>query len=328
MSYFFNNGMNILPDKDMFLQKYGCIKIEYREHENKRYYIYAFDNDLPEWDFDSGELVLITRDEKFVNKLKEYIFSIVVGEVFCKECFRRKDINSLSDDENMQFWGMMFWNKTPLRTKSLLQDEILYSFPDIDWSMVQYLTDSERPMIFHEYCANHCMTREEYNNHNKIQQREKEIHHMWKKLITSEILQGTEELLEDYLCEHIEVIEEGMKFLSRQDRIDYGVIDILAKDKNDTRCVIELKINEPDKNILWQSAYYPSYSKDEKIRMITIAPSYPPKIYNALLNVKDVEMKVFFKNANGLFEIKDFNTQSKITLQKQNNHINKVISMS
>ncbi|WP_255286867.1 hypothetical protein [Bacillus wiedmannii] len=90
MSYFFNNGMNILPDKDAFLQKYGCIKIEYREHENKRYYIYAFDNELPEWDFNTGELLLITQDEKFVNKLKEYILSIVVGDFFLQRVFQEE----------------------------------------------------------------------------------------------------------------------------------------------------------------------------------------------------------------------------------------------
>ncbi|MBJ8205468.1 DUF91 domain-containing protein [Bacillus cereus] len=320
MNYFFNNGLTMRLDKESFLQKYGCLKIDYKEYEDKRYYIYAFDNSLSEWDFSKGELLLVTQDKNIVDTLKKIIFTIEVGEFFCKRCFQNKNIEGLSDTENTQFWGESIWEKTPLRAKKRLQDEILFSMPDVDWSMIQYLTDSKESSIFHGICNKYCMKSEEYKNSNIIQEREKNIQMLWKKLIAYELLDGSEEFLEDYLCDYIEDIEEGMVFVSRQDRIDYGVIDILAKDKNNVRCVIELKIGEPDKNILWQSAYYPSYFEEEKIRMITIAPDYPPKIYNALQNVKNVEMKMFCTNEEGMFEIRDFKVEPVQEIQRESDN--------
>ena len=46
--------------------------------------------------------------------------------------------------------------------------------------------------------------------------------------------------------------------------------------------------------------------------MITIAPNYSNRIYNALKNINNVEMKVFGKDENGDFEIKDFEIQNPI----------------
>lgn len=57
--------------------------------------------------------------------------------------------------------------------------------------------------------------------------------------------------------------------------------------------------------------YYPSCF-DEYVRMITIAPNYSNRIYNALKNINNVEMKVFGKDENGDFEIKDFEIQNPI----------------
>lgn len=128
---------------------------------------------------------------------------------------------------------------------------------------------------------------------------------IWEKLITTEIINGTENLLEAFLCYHIETIEDGMTFIERQHKVDYGVIDILAEDKNGVKCVVELKIVDDDKSITWQSAYYPACF-DEEVRMITIAPNYSNKIYRALQNVKNIEMKVFGKGNDGFLEIKDF----------------------
>lgn len=103
----------------------------------------------------------------------------------------------------------------------------------------------------------------------------------------------TEEQLEDYLIKNIELIEEGMKYIGRQIEVPGGIIDILAKDKNNNICVIELKIDE-DKSIVWQSIHYPKEIKKkyraDKVRMMTIAPSYSKHLLKSLRDIEDVEV--------------------------------------
>lgn len=102
----------------------------------------------------------------------------------------------------------------------------------------------------------------------------------------------SEKDLEDYVAIDLEVIEEGMKLIKRQVEVPGGIVDILAKDKNGTFCVIELKIKE-DKSIIWQSIHYPTqikkmYNVDE-VRMLTVTPNYSKSIYDALKSSGDVE---------------------------------------
>ncbi|PHC86018.1 hypothetical protein COF42_17035 [Bacillus wiedmannii] len=297
------NGDNII-NLDLFTEKYGCIKVEFKQKEGERYYLYAFRNDLAEWDFNKGELILITYSEDIVKEIASKVLTIYVGNAFCKECFRKKDIEKLSTNEGTRYWCHYIWDKTPLRTRKLLQDEILCSINDMDWSMVRKITD-EKPLVFFGICSDSCMTREEYDNNDVIQQKIKLIDEIWEELITEEIMNGPESLLEDLLCDHIFTIEEDMHFIERQYRVENGIIDIIANDKNGTKCIIELKTVEDDKSLVWQSAYYPSCF-NEDVRMITIAPNYSNRIYNALKNIKNVEMKIFGKDSNGKFHIKDF----------------------
>ncbi|MGR6008164.1 hypothetical protein ACT7CZ_03430 [Bacillus cereus] len=126
-----------LNDFDSFTKKYGCIKVDFKQQEGERYYLYAFRNDLTEWDFNKGELILITNNEDKVKEIASKILTLSVGEFFCKECFRKKDIEKLSNKDNTKYWCHNFWDKTPNLTKKLLQDEILYSIDDMDWSMVK-----------------------------------------------------------------------------------------------------------------------------------------------------------------------------------------------
>lgn len=44
-----------------------------------------------------------------------------------------------------------------------------------------------------------------------------------------------------------------MNFIDRQYKVENGIIDIIAKDKNGTKCIIELKVVEDDKSLVWQS---------------------------------------------------------------------------
>ncbi|MCU5616993.1 endonuclease NucS [Bacillus cereus] len=301
-----------LNDFDSFTKKYGCIKVDFKQQEGERYYLYAFRNDLTEWDFNKGELILITHNEDQVKEISSKILTLSVGEFFCKECFRKKDIEKLSNKDNTKYWCHNFWDKTPNRTKKLLQDEILYSIDDMDWSMVKSITNDDKPFVFFGICSDSCMTREEFKNNDAIQEKIKFMDNIWEELITEEMMNGPESLLEDILCDHIFVIEEGMSFIERQYRVDNGIIDIIAKDKNGTKCIIELKVVADDKNLAWQSAYYPSCF-DEDIRMITIAPNYSDRIYNALKNISNVEMKVFGKDSNGKFDIKDFDNKESVS---------------
>lgn len=106
----------------------------------------------------------------------------------------------------------------------------------------------------------------------------------------------SEKDLENYLVYNIELIEEGMEFIDRQVKVDGGIIDIIAKDKEDNICIIEVKIDE-DKSIIWQSIHYPSEMrkrwKHKNIRMITIAPSYSEYIIKSLKSLRYVETKSY-----------------------------------
>lgn len=113
----------------------------------------------------------------------------------------------------------------------------------------------------------------------------------------------TEEDLEDYLVENLELIEEGMRLIKRQVDIPGGVIDILARDSKDEICVIEIKTKE-DKSLIWQTLHYPKEIKNmyrtKNVRMITVAPEYSKPIYDALKAVGNVEtLKYDIKVASG-----------------------------
>ncbi|MGH0480990.1 endonuclease NucS domain-containing protein [Bacillus cereus] len=324
MNDFLDNGLELLLDKDDFLKKYGCLKIDYREHENQRYYIYAFDNSLQEWDFNKGKLIMITQDQEIVDCVKSHVFSLEIGDFFCKECFRKKEVERLSNKKNTKYWCHGFWKKTPKEVTRLLQSEILFSINDIDWSMVKNIGNKNDPTVFFGLCSNHCMSREEFDNNKDIEEKKDQMEMIWLKLMTNEIINGTESLLEDFLCDYIEFIEEDMTFIERQHKVENGIIDILAEDKNGVKCIIELKIVEDDKGIAWQSAYYPSCF-DEEVRMITIAPNYSNRIYNALKNVKNVEMKVFGQNDEGILEVNDFEVELTKIEETENELIKDVI---
>lgn len=110
----------------------------------------------------------------------------------------------------------------------------------------------------------------------------------------------TEKDLEDYVIQNLDIFEEGLVCIGRQVEVKDGVIDILAKDKNDDIVIIELKIEEA-KSIVWQSIHYPAEIRDKyrsnKIRMITLAPTYSEGLLKTLkslgyVEIYDYEIKV------------------------------------
>lgn len=139
---------------------------------------------------------------------------------------------------------------------------------------------------------------------------------LWEhELATEAILKGNEKMLEGYIAHNIEIVEADMKLMDTQVKVKDGAIDILAEDKNGTTCIIELKVRANDKNLVWQSAYYQSQI-GEDVRVITIAPSYDEVISKELLNVKNIEMKIYGLNNRGLLQIESFQPNPPLKLSE------------
>lgn len=123
---------------------------------------------------------------------------------------------------------------------------------------------------------------------------EAEIHAVER--MTSNTSFITENDLEQYLIKNLHLIEEGLQYIDRQYSIKDGRIDILARDKNRQYVIIELKVQE-DKEIIWQSLFYPMQFKKEhkvdKVRMITLAPQYPNHILTPLKQIEGIEIMQF-----------------------------------
>jgi hypothetical protein len=102
--------------------------------------------------------------------------------------------------------------------------------------------------------------------------------------------------VEQFLRHRLEKVEEGLKYVSHQYYIPDARIDIVAKDKNNTYVILELKVVD-DKELIWQSMYYPSALqkklKVSKVRMITLSPSYSPSLLLPLKQLSHVEIMTF-----------------------------------
>ena len=98
--------------------------------------------------------------------------------------------------------------------------------------------------------------------------------------------------LEDYLIQHLDKIENGLTYVTRQFDLNEGRIDILAMDKDEKYVIIELK-TAIDKTLIWQCMYYPDELKQlyktRKVRMITIAPEYPDYLLKPLRKIRNIE---------------------------------------
>jgi RecB family endonuclease NucS len=108
----------------------------------------------------------------------------------------------------------------------------------------------------------------------------------------TEQIRNKEALLQDYLKDNLNLIEEGLLLINTEHKLEDGRIDILAKDHTGKICIIELKVIDNDEKLVFQSVYYPTLF-DEEVRMITVAPNYVNKIYDSLNSLKYVEMKQY-----------------------------------
>ncbi|RST76182.1 DUF91 domain-containing protein [Siminovitchia acidinfaciens] len=286
---------------------YGALKIDYRYNEGKRYFVYGFKNEQEEWNYNEGELLFVTENQKEVDDLKNHLFSIETGELYCTSCFKEKKIGQLKAKDT-KYWGYCVWDGLPFKTLKELQNKLISSVEEFNWSNVRGLTDREDPLVFFGICSTYCMTNEEEYDHSEaFCEYEKIIQNYEQKLAAQYLMDSSESALEHYIADHIEIIEEGLTLIERQKKVDggAGVIDILAKDLNNNICVIELKIVDNDKSIVWQSAFYQS-EFGPNVRVITIAPNYSPNIVKALSNVRNTELKFYFINEDGHLQIKDY----------------------
>ena len=121
----------------------------------------------------------------------------------------------------------------------------------------------------------------------------------------------SERTLELFLMGHLDLIEDGLTLISNQYIIDGGRIDILARDKDGTVCILELKVDD-DTDLVYQSIYYPIMIKEkfntDNVRMITVAKKYPDNIKLSLETIKGIEMYIYnYKLENS--EIKSMNME-------------------
>ena len=118
--------------------------------------------------------------------------------------------------------------------------------------------------------------------------------------------------LEEHIAKNLKQIEKGMslykkgKKSGRQYKIDFGFIDLLAKDKNDDFVVIELKVGKATYAVIGQVLSYIGWvrqnlAKNKKVRGIIIADDFHEKVKFAAkeipnLLLKQYEVSFSFKN--------------------------------
>lgn len=114
----------------------------------------------------------------------------------------------------------------------------------------------------------------------------------------SKILKINEREIQDYLWKHLEEIEDGLRPLSKEYKLERGRIDLLAIDKENKYVIIETKV-ERDTDLIWQRMYYESELKKEKggeMRFIVIAPNLDDDIIEALNKIGQWEYIRYFGN--------------------------------
>ena len=113
-----------------------------------------------------------------------------------------------------------------------------------------------------------------------------------------------EKQLEDFIISNWDETELGKKYdllieegecISQQYRTDIGIIDILAKDKeNKNHVVIELKKNQTSDDTVGQAMRYMGWIKEKKndpnVKGIIIASSFDKKLHYAVNMIPDIDI--------------------------------------
>lgn len=296
---------------EIIKQSYSVLKVDYRQDEGEKYFVYGYRNDEEEWDFDNGDFLMVLDEKEQINVLKRNFTVFYKNQWLCNDCFRYKKIENL-EAESREHWVWSAWSGLPNNLMKGLQNKILVGVPQLSWKNVQSLVNPSDCFVDFNICTD-CIGSDEYEEkYTKIVNQL----NLWElELATEVILKGNEKMLESYIAHNIEIVETDMKLIDTQVKVKDGVIDILAEDKNGTACILELKMRTNDKNLIWQSAYYQS-EIGEDVRVITIAPSYDEVISKALMNVRNIEMKIFIQDDKGLLKIESFEPNPKVKLSE------------
>lgn len=119
------------------------------------------------------------------------------------------------------------------------------------------------------------------------------------------VSQGTafayEEHLRDYLAEHLDILEKGLKLWpvgSEEDAIEYPVdgrrIDILSQDASGIPVVIELKVSRGHEKVIGQALYYRAKIRDlfkaKNVRIFVVALKVSEELRLAAKEVLDLTL--------------------------------------
>ena len=116
-----------------------------------------------------------------------------------------------------------------------------------------------------------------------------------------------EKQLEDFIISNWDETELGKKYdliyeegecISQQYRTDIGIIDILAKDKeNKNHVVIELKKNQTSDDTVGQAMRYMGWIEEKKndpnVKGIIIAGRFDQKLHYAIKRARDIDIFLY-----------------------------------
>lgn len=112
----------------------------------------------------------------------------------------------------------------------------------------------------------------------------------------SHVEQLSESRLEEYLYQHLSLLEDGLRPVKRQYSLENGRIDILAKDRNDHIVIIEVKVDS-DTDLVWQEEYYVKEIEKVygvgKVRFMAVVPKYEAHILNSIHEKKHCQVFTF-----------------------------------
>jgi len=111
--------------------------------------------------------------------------------------------------------------------------------------------------------------------------------------------------MEDHLVNNLDTLEPGLTLVSRQETVEIGRLDILAKDKDGRLVIIELKAGEAKDAAIGQIARYIGwFRRNEPVppRAILVAGAFSDAVRYAALSISDLKLVTYrvsfnFENA-------------------------------